>query len=248
MTDLDRRLRDLKDHLDVPVATQLRAHVVDAIHAEPLTPRVRARRRVWVVVAAAVAGLGTAAAAPVVADWLGVGGVEVRRGPAPSEVRRVGGELDLGRAVTEADAERVVGHRLLRPAGLGEPDETWLDTAPAVPIATFLYRPDDTLPATPEAGVGALFSQVDASIAEELLSTKFADANTKITEVDLRSGRALWIEGSHYVALRDAAGNVIADRVRLAANVLLWEQAGMTLRLETALDRDRAVRIAETVR
>ena len=42
--------------------------------------------------------------------------------------------------------------------------------------------------------------------------------------------------------------DVIADRPRLARNVLLWQDGGITYRLEGDLTRERALAIAATVR
>jgi hypothetical protein len=58
----------------------------------------------------------------------------------------------------------------------------------------------------------------------------------------------LWIEGQpHTVLYRDSDGQVREERSRLAANTLLWEQSGLTLRLESSLSKDEAIRIAEGV-
>ena len=40
----------------------------------------------------------------------------------------------------------------------------------------------------------------------------------------------------------------MGTRFRLAANVLLWEQDGLTLRLEGAFSKEQALLIAESVR
>jgi hypothetical protein len=42
----------------------------------------------------------------------------------------------------------------------------------------------------------------------------------------------------------DAQGRPQSETTRLAANVLLWENNRLTLRLEGALSRDQAVEIA----
>ena len=58
-----------------------------------------------------------------------------------------------------------------------------------------------------------------------------------------------WIAGDfHEVLYLDANGESIADSVRLAGNVLLWEQGDLTLRLESALTKSEALRIARSIR
>lgn len=46
----------------------------------------------------------------------------------------------------------------------------------------------------------------------------------------------------------DTSGQVREERVRLAGNVLPQEQAGLTLRLESALSQAEALRVAASVR
>jgi hypothetical protein len=58
-----------------------------------------------------------------------------------------------------------------------------------------------------------------------------------------------WIEGApHVLILRDYAGDDRRHPSRLAGNTLLWERDGVTYRLESALSRDEAIRIAESMR
>lgn len=244
MVDLERDLIDLGDHLATPAGTHLSSYVTRAI-AE--MPRRRQRRRLVAVLAAITIGAGAAVAAPVVADWLGVGGVEVRREPPPVRPR-LGFPLDLGRQVSFGAAERAAGFNLVVPTRLGAPDEVWLDSSSGNGLVSFLYRHRADLRAASATGVGALFTQVEAGIAEEPFATKFAEPNTRIEAVDLGTGRALWIEGVHSVAFRDQRGNIVIERLRLADSVLLWERGRVTLRLETALGRDEAIRIARSAR
>ena len=43
---------------------------------------------------------------------------------------------------------------------------------------------------------------------------------------------------------RDQSGRQSDERFRLASNVLLWEQDGLTLRIEGAISKEQALRIA----
>jgi hypothetical protein len=53
----------------------------------------------------------------------------------------------------------------------------------------------------------------------------------------------------HYLLYRyrDAPGTVAEQRLRLAANVLVWEQGEITLRLETAASRAETLGVAASI-
>jgi hypothetical protein len=97
---------------------------------------------------------------------------------------------------------------------------------------------------SPEAGVSALIVEFRGRIDEALFG-KVTAGGTRIEEVTVNGGRGFWIEGEpHIFFYRDEAGNVWNETLRLAGNTLLWEQDGVTLRLEASLGRDNAMRIA----
>ena len=65
-----------------------------------------------------------------------------------------------------------------------------------------------------------------------------------------RRGRpaALWIEGDpHFFFSRDRTGRGVDESDRLAGSVLLWERGDLTLRLEGAPTRERALAIAASL-
>ncbi len=43
-------------------------------------------------------------------------------------------------------------------------------------------------------------------------------------------------------------GDYMQETIRLAGNTLLWQDGDLTLRLESSLDRNRAVEIAKSMR
>src|SRR5437867_1441669 len=58
-----------------------------------------------------------------------------------------------------------------------------------------------------------------------------------------------WLAGEpHQFFYRDPSGNFQADTLRLAGNTLLWEEGGITHRLEAQVSKDEALRIASSVR
>jgi hypothetical protein len=65
-----------------------------------------------------------------------------------------------------------------------------------------------------------------------------------VQETTVSGNPAVWAEGPYLLKLRD--GDI--DIVRMiAGHVLIWEQAGITFRLETDLSLEEAVRIAESL-
>jgi hypothetical protein len=101
----------------------------------------------------------------------------------------------------------------------------------------------------PRAGdVGLLLTELKASIDTGLLMGKGVPPGTQLEEVHVNGSRGFWIEGAPHLFLRDAGGSMRDAPARLAGNTLLWEQAGLTMRLESGLDRDAAIRTAQSMR
>jgi hypothetical protein len=62
-------------------------------------------------------------------------------------------------------------------------------------------------------------------------------------------GRAVWVEGApHFFFYRAPDGRVIESELRLAQNVLLLERGDLLVRLEGAFSRERAIRLARSLR
>lgn len=243
MVELERELSALGSLLNVPDAPGLVADV-----RARLVPRTLRVRPVLVAAVAAVLVAVGSLNTPVVADWLRAGGVELRReapptAPAPPDD---GGVLRLGDRSTLRGAQAAADFALVTPAALGPPDEVWLQRAGGTTVVWFAYRPVPGLPEAASTGYGALFAQSRLQVADNLLATKFVEPGTRLTPVKLGTGPAYWVEGVHFIGLRRASGEVVVDELRLADNVLLWERGAITLRFESALALDDALRIARS--
>ena len=248
MTDLERALTDLGHHLDVPAAPDLPFAVATALHADGGRRPARSRRRLAIAFAAVVAALAGATAVPAVAGWLGVPGIVVKQVQGPVPVPPVTpAPLALGRPMTLDGASAEVGFTVLLPARMGAPDETFVADVAGTPVVSLVYRPRPGLPATGTTGVGALLSELRAPVDEEATLAKNVGPDTVVETVTVAGERGLWIEGIHDVRYAMPDGDIGVDSLRLADRVLLWQRGDVTLRLETALDRDSAVRLAETV-
>lgn len=132
---------------------------------------------------------------------------------------------------------------------LGAPDQVYVDTIPAGDRVTLVYVSRQGIPVSRDAGVSAVVVAFRAQIDESLFAKVAVIPGTRIDEVTVNGGRGFWLEGTpHQFFYRDSAGNPSPETLRLAGNTLLWEQGGVTFRLEAQLDRDDALRIATSFR
>jgi hypothetical protein len=250
MSELERRLLALRDDVAWPATPDLAAAVQARIAREPRPAR--SRGRAWlprrlapalVVVLIVLLALGTLLAASpgvraTLRDWLGIGAVSVRsvdRLPDLAPARK----LDLGRRVTAAQAARHLGHRVATVRALGEPDAIYQGDAIVPATISLVYVPRTGLPAS-TAGVGALLDEVSADSLPFI--QKLVHAGTPIVAVDVNGVPGLFIGGKHALELPDEL------KPRAAGNTVVWVRDGITYRLETALGRKAALRLARSVR
>jgi RNA polymerase sigma-70 factor (ECF subfamily) len=215
-----------------------------------LRERLNAREAIAVLVGATLLGLGFIAwpdARNAIADRLGLRGVSITQvdelptlPPTP-----IGASLGLGTPVALDQARERFGAQVLLPTTLGPPDAVYVSNGQV----SLAYAARQSLPAVaPAGGLGLLLSEFRASVDTNLLIGKGVPAGTRLQEVQVNGGRGFWIEGAPHLFFRESNGNVRDVPARLAGNTLLWEQGGLTLRIESRLERDAAMRIAEQVR
>jgi hypothetical protein len=78
---------------------------------------------------------------------------------------------------------------------------------------------------------------------------KTVGPGTRARNVRVGPARGAWITGRpHEVLFVDARGQIVADTVRLAGATLLWERAGLVLRLEGARTLREALGVARSLR
>ncbi len=218
-------------------------------------------QRVALVLVAVILAVGgllaiSPAAREAVAALLGLGGVEIRQverlppATAPGDLRS-----HLGRRVSLEEARSLVPWQILLPApgGLGQPDEVYLDARYPAGVVSLLYLARPGLPSAPTAQVGLLLTEFRGSLSPGVTVQKLLDGGATVqgtrVETDAGSLPALWISGRpHEVMLLDERGEYVPDTLRLEGDVLLWAQGELTLRIESALGREQAVGIAESLR
>jgi RNA polymerase sigma factor (sigma-70 family) len=270
--ELERALADLGEHVVYPPTPP----VVPAVRRRLLAGPAE-RRAFWPAWLAPRWGLALGALAVVsvvglvvasfparraaIADLLGLRGITITHLPTvpPAMIGRPLRDT-LGTRLTLEQAQARVPYRILLPSlpELGPPDEVYVGEPPAGGQVTLLYRARGGEGLADEPSVDLLLAQFRGDLLqppEQFGKGLPPDAGkglgpqTRLDEVQVHGARGYWIEGPpHLYWYRDAADEVQPGSTRLVGNVLLWEQAGLTLRLESALSKTEALHLADSVR
>jgi hypothetical protein len=244
---LELELRALGGELAYPPSPDVSGRVADRLRAEPppLRRRLVLRRPLAVALAVLAAAVAAALAVPPVRaallDLIGIGGVTIERVEELPEITPAQ-ELGLGAPVPLAEARRRVDFPVLLPEqdGLGEPDAVFVSSSLPGGAVSLLYGT--------ERRVRLLVTEFRGQ-TEPSLVKKTAGASTSIQPLRVRGAPGYFISGApHTVVFRDANGEIREDAYRLADNVLLWVEDGITYRLEGDMSRERALEIAESLR
>ncbi|HKX47171.1 MAG TPA: hypothetical protein VJM06_00770 [Gaiellaceae bacterium] len=241
MSDLEQRLVALGHELDVPEPPDVASRVLATI-GEAARPPLRRRRVMLALAVLALAALLATLAIPdarsALLRFLQIGGARIE---LVDDLPEVAGpaelELMLGKRVSLAEARGLAGFDLLEPDE--EPDAVFLGERGTV---WFLYG-------TPDA-VRLLVSQTpDVRIDEPFVLKKLAAAGTRVEGASVRGSPAYFLSGEpHVVLLLDELGEEIPESLRLARDVLVWEERGRTVRLEGDLTLDEALELADAMR
>jgi hypothetical protein len=248
VSDLESRLTRLGRELDWPPTPDLSASVRRRVASQPARPALVLRRSlVFALLGLLIVAGGVLAAVPGVRDpvleFFGLQGATVeRRGqlPAAPESR----ELRLGERTTLAGARAALGSEPLVPQAAGRPDEVYRSGA-GISLA---YRARAGLPRTRSTRLGLLVSEFRGDLAPEYVG-KIAGQATLIERFRVDGDRAIWMEGApHFFFYRRPDGSYAEETLRVAQNVLLLEQGNLLVRFEGAFGRDRALRLARSLR
>ncbi|MFE9692150.1 hypothetical protein [Micromonospora sp. NPDC005806] len=235
MRDLERELHDLSAWLETPEAPDVTARV----RARLAAPAPRRRRwRYWL--AAAVAALlvaalppGRAAVADAVTGLLRFAGVVIGASPVPVSPTGTPSPLPSQRPVALDEAQRLVRFPIRVPAKLGPPERVLVadpDGTGTYRVATLLYRG------------GALRLDAFDGQLDVVFQKQASGPGVELVQVD--GDFAVWVDGPHPVAYVDRTGTVRVETARLAASTLIWQESGVSYRLEGNLTRDEAVAVA----
>ncbi len=227
------------------------------VRRAPSLPRVSRRLAAAacaVVLAACVVVVAVPGPRDAVADLLGIGGVRVvttREGPAdtadegvPADVAQefdLGDSMPVDRALAEAPGP-------MAPADLGDPVAAFAGRPEGA--VTLVWQASDDLPditAAEPTGWGLIVTAFTGS-TEMPVIFKPTGPSTTVQAVVVGGRAGYWISGApHIVRVVAPSGDTGPDVVRLAGNTLLWTEGTTTYRLESALDRDAAVAVAESI-
>ena len=251
--ELDATLAALGEQLAYPRPTRL----ADAVRARLREPRagrwwdaLRSPRYAFAPILATLAVLALVVTlANPDARAAAIQFLHVRGTPVATAVPRA---TFAGALTTLDEARRGADFTVLAPTDprLGAPDEVYRGKSPSGThdVVTLVYTARAGIPVSREAGVSALVVEFRGRVDESLFG-KVAGAGTRIEDVTVNGGKGFWIEGEpHLFFYRDEAGNPQSETLRLAGNTLLWEQDGVTFRLEAQVSRDDALRIAASFR
>jgi hypothetical protein len=267
MTELDRAvqleadLRALGRALAVPPTPALGAAVRRRISTAPrpgLAERLFGRpswRSLVAAVAVLLVVLGGALAIPPVrsglARLLHIPGVDIQRAPhpLPSVSPSPGGpaSLGLGDRSSLAAARALAGFTPRIPQALGDPDQVYVLRGTYGTAVTLVYLPRPGLPEVRKTGVGLLLTEVRGSIDRPLLG-KVAGPDTTVTEVRVGPAPGFWLAGAPHEVGIQVGQDIHTEPLRLAGDALVWGDGTRVWRLESGLDQQAAIKVAESLR
>ncbi len=246
MTDrsLSAALADLA--IEFPEVPDLEAAFARLAAPPQRRPAVRLRWAVAAVIVA-VAALMTFVT-PVreaIADWLGIGAVRiVEVEEIPTDIEESIGDL----GIQLGPEAFIIGPDDPITDIIGAPNRTYTRTVGRrITEISFVWFPKEGLPEVDSTGAGALLTRFDGLLDGPVIE-KSVGEGTSVQMVSIGESRGYWIEGdAHTFGYLDRDGEVVFETLRLAGNTLLWEEGGFSYRLESGLDMEAAIRVAESL-
>lgn len=232
--ELEQRLLALGTALDVPPAPDLVPAVLTGLPARRRRPRRPTGRVLAVAFATLLLLAGAAMAVPTSRDAIlraiGLRGVSIERVPRLPPIPP-GARLGLGRPISLARVRHVAGFAPLLPAG-----------------ASSAYIGHDVPGGRVSFVIGrVLITELRGASQPIVFKTIDPNTTTQVTRVDGAQG--LYLSGApHQVLYAAADGQIRTDRVRLAGNVLIWQQGGVIVRIEGTHTLAQALAIARSLR
>lgn len=256
MAELEQRLAELAERLEVPATPPLAARVGDELRAAepPASPRRGTPRlRLALLVAAAVLLLAAGAVAAVpatrdaVLELLGLRGETIERVPKLPENARAKPAWRLGRPTTLAAARPRLPFTPLLAAGLEGPNGVFLNYGTPGRSLNLTYPPQRGLPRSRFTGVGLLVNELNGHAAPGFYG-KMVPRDARVERFGIDGHFAVWVEGLHLFFYKPATDNTFhIGHSRLAANALLVQRGNVMVRLEGEFDKATAIAIARTL-
>jgi hypothetical protein len=208
----------------------------------------RARRRTALIVAVASLGLAACAVIPPVREAVvalfSVNGILVRdRGPTPSPSPASTGPVPstsvppvysgLGDRITLDEATAGSGGRLLVPSTLGEPDDVFRRGV----VVTLGY-----------GGESPDWLVMEVLEPSSVLFEKIVLTGGQVRRLTVNGNPGVWVEGPQELVYVGPDREPQVEDARLSANTLIWEQDGVSVRIETPHGLEDALRVAASMR
>jgi hypothetical protein len=243
----DRRIHDdaWLDRLLTDAATAIAWPATPSIDLRAASrPRPVVRRALLVAVAALLLTAGVALAA----GALGIGPLRILFTdalPSPNvSDTPLATRLALGTPTSLSDP--VIKVALLEPDRLGAPDEVYRSVDGRQ--VSLVWGVRDGLPATGGSRIGLLAMFLSGDLDPDLVQKIVIEARVSIQPVTVRGHPGYWISGAPHVLHYAATVGDGLERTRLVGDVLVWDEGGTVVRLESALGRDASIALAETMR
>ena len=139
-------------------------------------------------------------------------------------------------SLREAQARMDGALLLLRTPELGKPEEIYTVGTASKEGVMLVYK--DGPPPLGDTGISLVLTEIPGDVEPAYLRGK-TTVGSELERVSVGEGSGYWSSGGRLPSAMDP---------RLPGPVLLWEQGGVALRLEADVQKEQAVRIAESVR
>ena len=260
--ELERELKELGGFIEYPPTPDV-ARAVRRVLDEEVNSRSRRFRMAlptmrWVAVAAAfVLVVAVPTLSPglraTIGDWFVAEDIQSAGEPAvdagsperQTEAAPPAGESKSGESlaprfsgerISPREARARMDGALLLPRTLGKPEEIYAGGTSREDGVVLVYR--GGLPPLGDTGTSLVLTEVPGDLEPAFLKGK-TTARSELRRVSVDGASGYWRSNGRLPSTTDP---------RLPSNVLLWEKGGVALRLEADLSKDRAIRIAESVR
>jgi hypothetical protein len=205
------------------------------------------RRRTAAIVAVAALGLAACAAIPPVREAVvalfSVNGILVRNGgPTPSPSPASSGKVPstsipavysgLGDRITLAEATAGSNGRLLLPSALGEPDDVFRRGV----VVSLGY-----------GGEAPDWLVMEVLEPSSVLFEKIVLTGGHVKRLTVNGNPGVWVEGPQELVYVGTDRQPQVENARLSANTLIWEQDGVSIRIETPHGLEDALRVAASM-
>jgi hypothetical protein len=236
--ELEQRLLALGAALDVPAAPDAVPAVLAGLPARRRRRHRSAGRVVAIAVAATLLLVGAAMAVPPSRDAIlraiGLRGVSIKRVPRLPPIppgASTGVRLGLGQPIALARARHAAGFAALLP-----------------PRATAAYLAHDVPGGRVSVVVGRVLITEFGGTARPFIF-KVVGPGTHATPTRVHGASGIYLSGAlHEVLFQTSNGQIRTDRVRLAGNVLIWQQGPVIVRIEGTNRLRDAVALAGSLR